>query len=242
MKTVIVNVTLEPPPRECGMRYENAVYWALDLGPGGRPIDDFFFDPPVPVPDDVLAATPSIGVHWLERNGVWHLVDRVGLDNYPNPADVYEETARLGLSRRLPKTLDFSRLTAASRLLVVHDRALVANWQILALAPGVTYQCPTGKHVPMADPDCIGQWWETLTHAEPVSETDPFADPRAVTRHMATFDYQGRQSPAGMEPERVPGFIGSFPATRLEVIAGDESQAILERVSEARLPCAEVPQ
>lgn len=231
-ETIVVEVKIGVK-RECGVRYENAVYWELDFGPSGCPVEDFFFDPPRRVPPDVLESIPHIGVHWVQRNGVWHLVDRVGLKYYPNPSDVFEETARLGLSRRLPKNLDFSRLTRESRLLLVHDRGWIENWDQW---PDPPYVCPNHRHTPARDSlCCMGMWWEALTHAESVGDS-----PRSAVRHMATFDYTGRRCPDDVTPEYWPAFIASFPATRLAVIQGSQSAELVERVSVARVSVAEV--
>ncbi len=122
-------------------------------------------------------------------NGVVHLADRVGLEHYPNVADFCEEMASFGASRRMPQTLfsmtveieDKKRpviecLTPESRLLLIHDRAIITNWQ--QATP--TWGCPKGYdfHLPnfstvalrvMAPPvplrkgeerpDCLGRCW-----------------------------------------------------------------------------------
>jgi hypothetical protein len=81
----------------------------------------FVFNQPVMIDPDALGISP-IGVHWIQRNGVWHLIDWIGEEHYPTAEEFLMEAERLGISRRLPRTLDWSRLCEESRLLVVHRR------------------------------------------------------------------------------------------------------------------------
>jgi hypothetical protein len=108
------------------------------MGPGGRPVEDFLFCPPTRLEELAkwTGELAHLGVKLVQVGSVWHIFDWVGSQHYPNVADFVEEVRRFGLSRRLPKTLDFSKLTAESRIFLVHDRAWVqpfdayaANWQ-----------------------------------------------------------------------------------------------------------------
>jgi hypothetical protein len=60
-------------------------------------------------------------------DGLYHVVDHVGLSYYPWASDILEEGRLYGFSRRVPKNLDFSKLTPGSRILMVHARGLLGN-------------------------------------------------------------------------------------------------------------------
>lgn len=123
MPTVFAN----PVPRGCGERSAGGVYVESGLGPGGRPLEDFLFDPPLPVPEGLdLVNKPQI---WDDPvTGVPHLWVWVGAEYYPYLPDYLEETRRFGASRKLNPNLDLSRLVPASRLMLAHPFALNAAW------------------------------------------------------------------------------------------------------------------
>ena len=72
--------------RGCGSRKKGGVYLTVAEGPGGKPIEHFLIDPPIPVDLQQLGIGPR-GIHLVERNGVWHVFDVVGTKHYPNVAD-----------------------------------------------------------------------------------------------------------------------------------------------------------
>lgn len=96
-----------PVPRGCGERKQTAVYCEVGMGPGGRPLEDFLICPPQKINPAELGVRP-IGVRLVQHQAVWHTLDWMGSEHYPNVADMVEEVRRFGLSRRLPRTLDFS--------------------------------------------------------------------------------------------------------------------------------------
>lgn len=229
-----------PVERGCGKRKADGVYWECGMGsgPGAAPVEEFFFDSPLRVPTDYLEHLPHIGMHWFERHGVWHLVDRIGLEHYPNPSDLFEEIKRFGLSRRLPSNLDFSRLTAESRLLLVHDRGYIENARDWI----DDWACPQrhGHHQPSGNypsyeeqPCCIGMWWYDIEDGES-------GEGLRVTRRLPSFQYSGKTRPEWAEPDYSPAFVASFPASRLVVIKGDNSLDRLDKMIESAIPTAEV--
>lgn len=212
-----------PAERGCGMRVQNGVYAECGLSPHGRPVEFFLIDPPLPVPDTVLAGLPNIGVQLFERDGIWHVLDRVGLEHYPTPVDFVEEVRRLGVSRRLPRTLDFSKLTPESRLLLVHDRAWFAD----ALDHVPAFRCTREhhKHTPedMLGADfCAGMWWENAFNGEPASDDDP----RDVRCTMPSFQYSARRIVPPAELAYQPAFFMRVPITNIAVIQGSVSDMI----------------
>lgn len=215
-------------PRGCGTRVRGGGYFECGLDPHGRPIEEFLIDCPALVPPG-LGITPR-GVSMIAIGGVSHVADWVGSEHYQNTADFIEEVARLGLSRRLPSTLDFARLTPASRILLIHARARVENASLYGPFP-----CPKTLHEPGSDA-CIGAWWEDIEGGTPRPGS---AHPRAVTRTMPSFRYRARCRPGGVTPRYVPGFFASFPASRLAVVKGGDGRALVAALK-ARIPVAEV--
>src|SRR5262245_36141654 len=127
--------------RGCGKRKAGGAYLTVDTSPNGSPIEHFLVDEPQPINIAELGITPR-GVHLIERDGVCHAFDWVGQDSYPNVADFIEEARRLGVSRRceLP---DYSKLTAESRLILIHARAWIENPEAYRAAmAGRELRCP----------------------------------------------------------------------------------------------------
>ena len=94
--------------RGCGERVAGGIYLETRLGPNGHPLECFFMDPPGPVDAGGLGLSPR-GVSLIAgEGGITHVWDWVGGDSYPNVADILEEGRRLGFSRRIASTADFS--------------------------------------------------------------------------------------------------------------------------------------
>jgi hypothetical protein len=114
-----------PLRRGCGVRLAGGIY-ATFRAPDEDDLLRYFITPPIPVDPAALGISP-IGVHLIERNGVWHLIDWIGAEHYPTPSAFLNEVRSMGLSRRVQRTLDFSRLTEDSRVLCVHPFANLAE-------------------------------------------------------------------------------------------------------------------
>ena len=210
--------------RACGRRIEGAVYAETRLGEGGSPVEFFIVDPPRPIDFSALGLT-SVGVKLVEINGVWHVFDVVGQEYYPYPADYVEETRQKGASRRLPANLDFAKLGPESRLLLVHWKAIIANYDQYPQPPAVSHRraagvrgtngvvlCPKGLEVHQAAPlptMCAGLWWHDL--------------PKNGVQHLpGGVDYCGFLRPRGVTPIYEHGVFFSLPITNLVVIKGGE--------------------
>jgi hypothetical protein len=236
-----------PVKRGCGERVAGGVYSECGLSPNGRPLEDFLIDSPVPVPPS-LPITP-MGVQLIEREGAWHILDWVGSEHYPNVADFVEEVRRFGMSRRLPKNLDWSKLTPASRHLLVHARAHVSKCTEYA-----EWTCPKGynDHAPrkvlsmltegVPSPDtallrvepclcCAGFWWRDIEGGD--------GDEGEVVRRMPSFSYIAHARPATLKPDYWPAFFAAFPISRLVVVAGGDTS--VDDLDGAGVPVAEVP-
>ncbi len=217
--------------RGCGHRVVSGIYGELGLGPGGRPVEDFLMDPPVPV--DHLTSLSSIGVTLMERDGVTHVLDWIGEAHYPNVADFMEEVRRFGLSRRLPRSIDFSLLTPETRILCVHRRAWISNpedyrprvRERIRTDPA-SYFCPKKlrEHVHgTKDVPCAGLWWEDITGGEEVPLVDETGDPRLVSRRMPSFEYQGLRAAEDVTPSYRPAIFASFPMSRIVVVVDPDN-------------------
>ena len=224
-------------PRGCGTRTAGGCYLECGTGYGGRPLEFFLSDPPIPMTCDA-----KVGVELIERGGVVHVVDWVGEQHYPNAADFLEEGRRYGFSRRIPRTLDLSRLSAASRILVVHARGLVVNHQALRPFMPEPYNAaydergfrkPAHKHhcghlektaLPCHhQPDpfkhaCTRDLW-TLPTATRVEDGTP---PRYV-RDFASISYEvhplSLDAPA---PETTSALVASLPITNVSVVKAQD--------------------
>jgi hypothetical protein len=204
-----------PVVRGCGTREQGGVYAELGLGPFGTPVEEFLIDPPIPVDPDEMGIT-AIGVKILPvrlpgwENPLNCVVDWVGSLHYPNVADFVEEVKRFGLSRRLPKNLDFSLLTPDSRILLIHRNAYIANpspiWE------GENEICFRQMHG--RGENCAGLHWSVIQGGVPIEETNP----RVVKRAMPSFSYLGKAIPPGIDPEFKVAAFALFPIGSLVVI------------------------
>lgn len=232
-----------PVVRGCGTRKKGGIYFETGLSPNGQPLEYFIIDPPILVEDWNLS---PVGVQLIERNGVTHIIDWVGSEHYPNVADFLEEVRRFGLSRRLSSSLDFSRISERTRILLVHARAWVDNFQEYG-----SWTCPKEfpGHKPEVlrqepEPDkrmCAGVWWEDIEGGEPPRATRLHGewDQQDVERRMPSFSYLARQRPEQVTPQYRPAIFASFPCSRLVVVKGDH-ETNLDTARKAGVNVAEV--
>jgi hypothetical protein len=144
--------------RMCGRRLAGGVY--VEFLPArdtiaARPslVRTYVFNQPLPINPEQLGVSP-IGVTLIERDGVTHIVDWIGEAHYPTAEHFMVEAERVGVSRRLPRNLDWSRLSEESRVLCVHRHhwghvsglAIFASFPISALA--VVQDTAGGTHGP----------------------------------------------------------------------------------------------
>lgn len=209
-----------PVERGCGEREQGGVYAEFGVAPDGAGLEDFLIDAPLCIDLAALGVRP-IGVSLVCRQGVWHVIDWVGLEHYPNVADFVEEVRRFGVSRRLPRSLDFSRLTPASRLLLVHARAHVDNFHAYAdrwIGRGTKRgTCPKRleEHMQHDYPlMCAAIWWQDVVGGRVL---DPVA-PRIVHRTMPSFSYIAAAAPQGVQAHYLPAVFASFPVSRLVLV------------------------
>ena len=195
--------------RGCGYRQPGGAYFAVPLGPGGRPIEEFLIDPPIVI-DPARLGLASVGVTLIERDGITHVVDLVGREHYPTACSFVDEARRMGVSRRAPRTTDFGRITPTSRLLLAHAHADIAN----AAEFSCEDRCPC--HVPEHLAAgfagmCARLWWhEPLEAAQhrlalfasfPIPQIEVVRDERAG-KHFDTIAIASQAGVPVVEVER----------------------------------------
>ena len=233
-----------PIHRGCGQRKRGGIYAECGLSPVGRPLEDFLVDPPLVIEPKAFGVSP-IGVTLFAdpESGVTHILDWVGEESYPCVTDFLEEVRRFGLSRRLPRTLPFERMTAQSRIILLHRKASVtdptpylADWRRPCPQRLPTHAVPTTPA-----PHCASLWWEDAPDGDvlPTIDSPADADPRMVRRSMPSFSYLTRLTPAGVQPQYQPAIFARFPLARLVVIAdpeGSTHHAALDCAQQSTLP------
>ncbi len=224
--------------RQCGYRKKGGVYLTVPTSENGLPIEYFLLDPPLAVELDALGIGPR-GVHLIEKEGVWHVFDVVGQENYPNVCDVIEEARYWGISRRC-ELADYSSLTAESRLVLLHQRAFIRNFADyppqFSEQERRDFRCPKNKHpIDSLEGMCAGLWRHDLVEGiEPVNN-----DPSYRRRLECGVVYTGYRRPRDIEPEYQYAIFGIFPIGQIEVVADPDDETHekkLERARQAQLP------
>ena len=214
--------------RACGKRAAGGVYAETGLSEDGMLIEAFLVDPPQPI-DMTALGLAAVGVKLIEIDGVWHVLDVVGQAYYPYPADYVEETRRMGASRRLPANLDYTRLSAESKLVLIHQKAIIVNYSDYPFP-----ECPRGlvqhQEAPLPGSMCAGLWWHDLPG-------DADEQGRLLRVIKGGTHYWGHARPQGVRPEYRHGTFLILPITNLAVIKGGEAtQANYEAASRSGLP------
>ena len=235
-----------PEPRGCGDRESGGVYAECGLSEHGAPLDYFAFCPPLPIPEGIdLVNKPRLWLRTdpgsnqpvldpLTNEPIYDLLIHIGAEHYPEPPDYYEETKRLGASRRLNPNLDFTLLTSNSRMLLAHPRAIVTQWWDLALPElckkhqvghdldffaqlGVVDAEAARKDERRQGP-CLFKLWDLLPQDEAIQVFNQGEGQRPLClRRTGSTVYQYR--PSGEQAEqRQEGFILGLPITGFALI------------------------
>lgn len=219
--------------RGCGeARIQGGVYVEAALGIGGLPIESFIFDPPKPWPD----IHASVGVDLIEFDGVFHIFDVVGSDDYPSPADILEEIMAKGASRKVSPMLDFSKLTTRSRLILLHRKAIIKNldqvapWEKLnpnfaqldglKCAHYVKNGQPTQphdhgrEHIENHTIPCVAYHWMLFPPGDPETKDSTVGD--------LTYPVWYPAGGYGVDPVFSVGIIANLPITGISVISATD--------------------
>jgi hypothetical protein len=214
--------------RGCGTRKQGGVYAECGSSRKGKPVEAFLLCPPVVVDDKALGLSPD--------GNVW---DWVGSTHYPNVTDFIEEVRRFGLSRRSPKTIDFSRLGPNSRMILLHSKAhiddttLYHTERVGGKAIGMEWDwCPLGIHDHSDVGMCAGLWWEDVEKVRGHNRDLG----RVCTVEMPSFEYKAVE---GRPVKHSLAVFASFPITRLAVIRADDGShnETAEVVSKSSIKC-----
>ena len=144
-----MNLTTSGATRGCGKRKQGGLYLCCGLGPGGRPIEEFVIDPPIPWENGHFQ-----GAEIRQRaDGIYDVLLWVGEEFYPFVPDFVEEARRLGISKKVSPDIDFSMMTPyQSRIILVHPRTITDDgYSVLAIEDGCV------PHIPRPDkkrPEC----------------------------------------------------------------------------------------
>jgi hypothetical protein len=217
------------PTRLCGAtRVAGGIYWEFgrwiaiqSVNPETRSLvrDErlqmLVLDPPVEIDVAAIGLT-AIDVKMIERNGVYHILDWVGENHYPNVADFVEEAIAIGVSRRIPSTINLSLLSAASRLLLVHKRAWIGHRVGM---PEARPDCPTRNdtHEPPYSTGmtemCVRRWWHDI-----LGGTRVVPGRHEVMRALPCgHSYEGIEID-GVPRMRRPAIFAALPLDRLAVV------------------------
>jgi hypothetical protein len=221
------------------------------MGPGGAPIEDFLLCPPQIIGEQsadrqsisvlsgegdgsqVIRVTPR-GVRLVQVGGIWHIVDWVGSKFYKNVADFVEEVKRFGLSRRLPSNLDYGKLTAESRIMLLHSRAWITNYpeyENYWVDLGKGYM-PCPKHPPVhkfGDEMCAGVWWQDIDFPYYPAQFGP-----TVTVKMPSFEYMAVPRHKMIKPQYKVAAFAVFPIHRLAVVRDNDGGQHEQNADKAR--------
>ena len=215
---------------------------------GGLPMFSLIEDPLVSLSPELYGVTP-VGVKLIEMNGVTHVFDWVGAKHYPNAADFLEEAIRLGLSRRLSRSEDLSRLTPQSRLILIHPKGYVMK---VGQGQDLPVPCPTGLHVTSeegfnrrTEAGILWRMGEPKTLKGPTSDKHtpswaplPISAEGFYERQMPSFRYAIDEKPEGTI--FAPGIIMVAPIERLCVVNDPKDRenfyASFDAAANANLP------
>jgi len=130
--------------RGCGRRIPDALYLSVATSPTGKPIEAFVIDPPIPY--NKFHRSPLFV--WNNKTGAFDVVMYVGKQHYPMPWDFLEEARWMGISKRIPKNIDFEKITPyKSRLILVHKNVIPEFNYSVEKTLWLTEWC-SNKHIP----------------------------------------------------------------------------------------------
>lgn len=226
--------------RLCGTRVPAGVYATTPSSARGVPVESFLLDPPryqveiagepAPVPIIEAFGVTPIGVSlWKDRAGTYHLLDWVGSKSYPNVADWIEEVRAMGVSRRVPITLDFELLSEKSKILMFHSRGHIENAADYLLDEASEElsgfdNCPKKREAHEKGAGlgmCVRLYWQDVWGGESI--TNGWAD-RLVRRELPCNDYEALAPPEDVEPRYAPAMFAAFPIAGLEVVKSDDGR------------------
>lgn len=182
----------------------------------------YLVDPPRLI-DPKRYGLAAQGMAMVKIGEVWHLMDWVG-EVYYSVSDFIEEARLMGVSRKVaPNAIDWSKITPASQLMLVHSKAVITNPQDFEGFADPLY-CPTKQH--QAGDPCLG-----LHYYEGVVSRNHPNGRKLVQGHYPLRDL-GEGAPT---PLFAPGIFMRVPIERIAMIKTKN-----EVVIKANVPCVVV--
>lgn len=241
--------------RGCGSgREKGGVYLECGDAGVGEGLESLIQDPVTSIDPDSLGISP-VGVKLIEMGGVTHVFDWVGEKHYPNAADFLEEAVRLGVSRRISRNADFSKLTPGSKLILIHPKGFIQGGEEFFSRRQIP--CPAAKHARGDRGACAGRLWlvgkigstdfkdrgavESWLGEFPEWARSPVLNPDSPTsdflgiRTMPSFDYPLGELPHPDAVSFSPGVIMIVPISRIAVVADPDDPESTSLTKEAAL-------
>jgi hypothetical protein len=215
----------------CGVRRQGKVYMYSDMKKHLEkyPFGYFLYDPPILIEDPVNWGICPQGISYIYKDGVYHAVDWIGVNNYPNAADILEEAFRTGGSGLVPLNVQLDKLTLGkSRRLLVHPHGWLENNQAYKKEYVKIPEIPecfrpkfdqSHKKASIDEP-CASLHWQTVDGGN-------VYDGRHTQRTIGSTIYNGI-APLGKPDEPVfkLAIIGWLPIDELHVIDSEDKSEL----------------
>lgn len=222
--------------RQCGRRKKGGVYLTVAESPDGQPLESFLMCPPIPVDLAALGISPR-GAFVKEMRGGHHVLDVIGEQSYPNVWDFVVE-GHCGISR-LVNLPDYSLLNADSRLITIHKRAIIANWDSLRnemnLAERDSFLCPREYDFHRFDSlkeMCLGVCPHTIEGMDEEA-SDGERRIRGIRNLACGSSYRGWRGET-FTPQFAYGIFGSFPLGPIQIIEDPADRTHLSAIEKVK--------
>jgi hypothetical protein len=211
--------------RGCGFRTAGSIYATAKTSLLGAPLDYFTFCPPWVIYDINEIGLAAQGVLIREgtsygRKGIWDLWALVGAEGYPNATDFWMEASHFGFSWKVSKKSPIYLLSKKSRMIFVHSRAYIDNFEEPYKKRLGLRDCPReiGHHDENEGVEmCFSLLFETIGNSAKTDEPRKGYREFPVNVEPPVFRYQTGLPPAGYNPEyQTAAFVWS-PIDALEV-------------------------
>ena len=231
--------------RGCGTRSPGGLYACCGASPGGKPVEHFLVDPPIP-----LDTKPFRAPQLFERDGLTHMLIWVGAKYYPYVPDFVEEAKGQGVSRRIPSNFPIEKLSQGSCMYLCHPKAVLpdpCHQRVrIAFEEGkVAWSCPKGyvqHHSPedvAACEVCLGLLWP-LASLEPGTTKFRGIPSRQVgDTHYELPELSSMIRLDKHQVDYATGLFAVFPITDLDYIMDERKQVpkeLAEKASKTNVP------
>jgi len=216
----------------CGLRRQGKVYMYSDMRKHLEkyPFGYFLYDPPILIEDTAEWGICPQGISYIQKDGIYHAVDWIGANNYPNASDILEEAFQTGGSGLVPLNVQLNKLTCGkSRRLLVHPRGYLNNNQIYKKEYKKLDRIPTcfrpknsqhHKSVLSSEP-CASLHWQVVEGGTPNRQ-----DARYVSRTVGSTTYDAVSPLDNEKPDFSLAIIGWLPIDELHLVDSEDKDEI----------------